>query len=451
MIYQALYKSIIYPAYHWALSDGANAAIRELDRNELRSSDSLRRHERQKLQSLLSFAVRNVPYYRNLANSLDMTAAEFSDPRNLPAIPILSKTIINTHRDDLISEDLTGNGLDKNSTGGSTGEVLKFYTDRRSGSYRKATVRRNKRWVGIQPGDREVRLWGAPLDVGQSRSMRGRIHAAITRERLLSADTLDETSLGSYLAFCKSFKPRLMVAYPSALVEFGRYCERQSARIESLKAVICSAESLLTHDREYIEKVFGIPVYDRYGCREVGDIAQEAPGVSGLLVNSDRIHVEIVDDEGNLCAPGEQGEVIVTDLDNFGMPLIRYRIGDYARWSTDEDAGTSAYPFPVLASVDGRTLDVVRSPGGQRVGGTYWTMLLRNRPGMRRFQVIQDELSRIKVLYEPETGVQPDFDFLRAEVVKSCGAEMSVEFIETSQFEHAPGTKFRLVISQVSE
>jgi phenylacetate-CoA ligase len=449
MIYQTLYKSVIYPVYHWALADGANDAIRHLDRNESLDRDSLRSHSEEKLRELLRFACINVPYYRDLADSLGMTLEEFSNPANLSALPVLIKSTINANRDAMISEDLTGNSLDSNSTGGSTGEVLKFYTDRRSGAFRKATVRRNKRWIGIQPGDREVRLWGAPLDLGRSKSVRGTIHAAITQERLLSADTLDEPTLKSYLEFCKSFRPKLMVAYPSALAEFARYCEKQGKSIESLKAIICSAESLLDHDRKYIESTLGVTIYDRYGCREVGDIAQEAPGSSGLLVNSDRIHVEIIGEDGKPCAPGEQGEVIVTDLDNFGMPLIRYQIGDFARFAVEETASASNYPFPILASVDGRTLDVVRCIGGQRIGGTYWTILLRTRPGMKRFQVVQQEADTIRILFEPEPDCVPDFDFVRQGVAKSCGPEMSVEFVETSQFEHARGTKFRMVISRI--
>ena len=236
MIYQALYKSVIYPAYHWALADGANSAIRQLDCNESMDRDSLRSHSEAKLRDLLNFACKNVPYYRDLADSLGMTLDEFSDPANLSALPVLTKSMINANRDAMISEDLTGNSLGSNSTGGSTGEVLKFYTDRRSGAFRKATVRRNKRWIGIQPGDREVRLWGAPLDLRKSKTLRGTVHAAITRERLLSADTLDEPTLKTYLEFCTSFRPELMVAYPSALAEFARYCEKQGKSIESLKA-----------------------------------------------------------------------------------------------------------------------------------------------------------------------------------------------------------------------
>jgi phenylacetate-CoA ligase len=208
---------------------------------------------------------------------------------------------------------------------------------------------------------------------------------------------------------------------------------------------------LYEHDREYLARIFGAPVFNRYGCREVGDIANEVPNADGLIVNSDRLFVEILNDKGERCAPGEQGEVVVTDLENYGMPLIRYRIGDLARWSPETARGGDKYPFPMLESVDGRTLDVIQSPNGNRVGGTYWTILLRNRPGIRKFQVIQDEPDAIRILYVGEEGATPDFEYYRREIANQCGPELGVHFEEAENFEQPPGTKFRLVLSKISK
>ena len=450
MIYQRLYSSVIYPLYHWAKRDGANQAIRELDANENLSPDDLRSATDAKLYRLLSFASKNVPYYREHFSTIGESKENLDRVTDLYNWPLMSKSVINENLQSLVSENLVRNGLDANSTGGSTGEVLRFYTDWRSGSYRKAAVRRNKRWVGIRPGDPEVRLWGAPIDVDRAKSFRGAVHAFIAREKVLSAYSMDDNTLRSYLEFCKSYRPKLIVAYPSALAEFAEFCRRNRTSIPSLSAAICSAESLFEHDRKVIEDVFDVKVYNRYGCREVGDIAQEIPGLTGLAVNSDRVHVEILDEDGKHCAPGEQGEVVVTDLDNYGMPLIRYRIGDYARWSEKESAAEVGLPFPVLQSVDGRTLDVVRTASGHRIGGTYWTLLLRNKPGIRRLQVIQTEPNAVRILYLPEPDAELDFDYFRAEIAKTCGPEFNVEFVKTERFEHEPGTKFRLVLRKIT-
>ena len=450
MMYQKLYETAIYPAYHWLMKDGANAAIRELDQSALLDSEELRRVSLGKLRKLLVHAIENVPFYKDtlpdlrLSDSLSVLDELFLD------VPLLSKATINQNLQSMISADLDGNGLDSNSTSGSTGEKLLFYTDWRSGAYRKATVRRSQRWLGVPPGDPEVRLWGSPIDINRAKSLRGFVHSAISREKMLSAYSMDEQSLNTYMKFCLRFKPKLLIGYPSVLSVFAAYLESQRTRIPSLVAVSCSAETLYENDREYLRRIFEAPVFNRYGCREVGDIANEVPDADGLIVNSDRLFIEILNDKDEPCAPGEQGEVVVTDLENYGMPLIRYRMGDLARWSPETTRGRNKYPFPMLESVDGRTLDVIQSPNGNRIGGTYWTILLRNRPGIKTFQVIQDELDAIRILYVREEGPDPDFDYYRREIANQCGPELKVLFEETEQFEQAPGAKFRLILSKIS-
>ena len=451
MIYQKLYQSAIYPLYHWMMNDGANAAIREIDRSEHLSRTELENLTLEKLRRLMAHARANVPYYSELLRDFP-TAGSLTEVRDaLRRLPLLSKAEINAHIDAMVSRDLEGNGLDSNSTSGSTGEKLIFYTDWRSGAYRKATVRRSQRWLGVMPGEPEVRLWGSPIDVDRKKSLRGQLHSIISREKMLSAYSMDEASLAEYLQFCLRFKPRLLIAYPSVLTVFARYVEQQGAKLPYLKAISCSAETLYEHDRDYLSTVFETPVFNRYGCREFGDIANEVPDADGLVVNSDRLFVEILNENGEPCPPGEQGELVITDLENYGMPLIRYRIGDLAQWAPQSSRGRDKYAFPILQSVDGRTLDIVRAPNGNRIGGTYWTILLRNRPGIKKFQVIQDRSDAIRILYSAEPGIQPDFDYYRREIAERCGPDLKVEFIETDEFEHPPGTKFRLILSKVSD
>lgn len=451
MIYQKLYETAIYPVYHWLQKDGANAAIRELDQHELLDSDELRRITLAKLQKLLAHAVETVPFYKGHLQGLDLAGSLSDLHESFLGIPALSKATINDNLQTMVSANLDGNGLDENSTSGSTGEKLLFYTDWRSGAFRKATVRRSQRWLGVLPGHPEVRLWGSPIDINRSKSIRGLLHSTISREKMLSAYSMDEQSLNSYLKFCLRFKPKLLIGYPSALSVFAAHLESQGVRIPSLIAISCSAETLYEHDREYLARIFEAPVFNRYGCREVGDIANEVPDADGLVVNSDRLLVEILNDNGEPCASGEQGEVVVTDLENYGMPLIRYRIGDLARWSPDTARGGDKYPFPILESVDGRTLDVIQSPNGNRVGGTYWTILLRTRPGIKTFQVIQDKPDAIRILYVGEEGTAPDFDYYRGKIEDKFGSELQVDFVETETFEQPPGTKFRLVMSKISD
>lgn len=451
MIYQKIYERALYPAYHWLMKDGANAAIRELDQSETLDRDMLQQLSLGKLQKLLLHARQNVPFYSERLSDLSLNDELFSLQDSFRNVPLLSKASINANLESMISKDLNGNGLDANTTSGSTGEKLTFYTDWRSGAYRKASVRRSQRWMGVLPGEPEVRLWASPIDINRAKSLRGFVHSVVSREKMLSAFSLDESSLVSYLQFCRRFKPRLLIGYPSVLRVFAEFIDERGAQLPSLKAVSSSAETLYEHDREYLSRVFRAPVFNRYGCREVGDIANEAPDIDGLVVNSDRLFVEVLNSDGDPCAPGEQGEVVVTDLENYGMPLIRYRMGDLARWAPTTARMAGVYPFPILESVDGRTLDIIRSPNGNRVGGTFWTILLKKHPGIEKFQVIQDSLDTVRILYVRERGVTPALDSFRRDIADRMGSELQVSFVETGEFEQPPGTKFRLIMSKLKD
>ena len=192
MIYQKLYQSAIYPLYHWLMKDGANAAIREIDRSEHLGRAEVENITLEKLRRLLAHARANVPYYHELLRDFPTTASPAELLDAFQGLPLLSKATINAHIDAMVSEDLEGNGLDSNSTSGSTGEKLIFYTDWRSGAYRKATVRRSQRWLGVMPGEPEVRLWGSPIDVDRKKSLRGRLHSMISRETMLSAYSMEQ-------------------------------------------------------------------------------------------------------------------------------------------------------------------------------------------------------------------------------------------------------------------
>jgi phenylacetate-CoA ligase len=231
------------------------------------------------------------------------------------------------------------------------------------------------------------------------------------------------------------------------LAEFGPWCASNSIRFEGLSAIVCSAEALYEPDRSLIEATLAAPVYNRYGCREVGDVAQEMPGRQGLVVNSDRVLVEVVDRNGMPVPDGERGELLVTDLDNYGMPFIRYRVGDLGRWAAWQDP---ALAWPVLAEVEGRSLDVIRTPTGERIGGTFWTILFRKRPGIRQFQVVQPELRRLCVRYVRDPSVESlDEDYFRARIAERCGTGLAVEFEEVPAIEPEASGKFRVVRSEL--
>lgn len=445
----AILRHLLYPAWHWAKRDGVNRAVKEAETNQWLPTSELRLMQERKLAKLLVSARDNVPYYSHILSGLRFRPDGIVDKQSLLQIPALTKKIIQNEKDSLISRDLTGNKLTKNSTSGSTGEALRFYTDSRSASKRKAALMRSDSWTGWRLGDRIVRLWGAPMDEKLGAGLRGRLHGWVTGDRFLSSFVLSESKMDEYVRIIRQFQPVLLIAYPGPLEQFAIHCRERRVAFESLKAIVSSAETLWPYQRDIIEKTFNVKIYNRYGSREVSQVASECDAHNGLHISTDRVLVEVVDDDGQSCPKGQTGRILVTDLDNFGMPLIRYEIGDRGTLAEDEDCSCGR-GFPKLQAIEGRTMDIVRTPDGRRMGGTFWTLMLKRRPGIRQFQIIQDSLDGIVIDFVRDDEFESEvLEYYVNQIQDYCGRDFGVVFVEKKSIDVTGSGKRRLILSDL--
>lgn len=401
-----------------------------------------------KLEKLLVHAYQNVPFYTEQFKRMNHSTSLLPKPEFFSQLPILTKKIINDNRKLLLSRELKNNKLIPNSTSGSTGEALYLYYDKRSAAYRRATVVRNQQWIDIDFYDKKAVLWGAPLDLKKTQTLKGRLLSRVKNQIFLSSYELSKASLLEYTNLLNTFEPKLLVSYPGPLSVFSELIIEKGISIPSIKAIISSAETLFPWQKEIIEKAFSCPVYNRYGCREFGDIAQECVKREGLHINADRFLVEIVDSQMNPVNGEDIGELLITDLDNYGMPLIRYRIGDMACF---EKAHCSCgMSFPLLKKIEGRTLDVVRAPNGNKLGGTFWTLLLRSRKSFKAFQVVQDSLNEISINYvRSNVFMHEDLKYYENKIIEKCGSGIKICFNEVSLIPETISGKTRIVISNI--
>jgi phenylacetate-CoA ligase len=405
--------------------------------------------QERKLADLLRIARRNVPYYRSLLGNSGEHFSSTHSSHAFDQIPPLTKEVIRRESERLLNEQVDRKRLMASSTSGSTGESTYFKVDERSFSARRAAELRSNEWTGWRLGERSATLWGAPMDQKLAQSMRGRVHSWITRHRFVSSYDLSAEKMDAYLELLGHFQPSLLIGYPGPLETFARHCRDRGAKITSLRAIVSSAETLWPHQREIIEDALDVKVFNRYGCREFGQIAAECEAHSGLHVSIERVLVEVVDDDGRPCAPGEEGRLLVTDLDNVGMPFIRYEIGDRGTWATESECACGR-GLPLLQNVAGRTLEIVRTPYGKSIGGTFWTLLLRSRPGIRQFQVIQDQPDGIVIRFVRDTGLRDDtLEHFGAHIREHCGEDFKVAFSECDQISLTASGKQKIVISNL--
>jgi len=192
----------------------------------------------------------------------------------------------------------------------------------------------------------------------------------------------------------RQFRPVLLTSYPTPLERFAEFCREENLSFDGLKAIVCSAETLHPAQRQTIEGSFGVPVFNSYGSREFSDIAQECAAHNGLHVCIDRLFLEVLRDDGRPCVPGEVGELVITDLDNYVMPFIRYRTGDLG--SLSPLPCPCGRGLPLLESIEGRVFDLIDLPSGGTISGTFWTLLTRHASrDIVKFQVVQERVNEI--------------------------------------------------------
>ena len=280
---------------------------------------------------------------------------------------------------------------------------------------------------------------------------RARLRRGLLREPVwLDTAHVTERALADFHALLLRYRPRVLQAYARSILLFARYLEGRGLRPYRPHSIVTSAEGLEASERTLVERVFGCPIFNRYGCREVSVIASECAVHQGLHVMAEGLYVEIVNG-ARPARPGEVGSILVTDLLNHAMPLIRYRIGDMGSWQ----AGTCpcGRSLPRLHSVQGRVTDFLVGSDGRLVSGVFLaTYVVAQRPSLGQVQMQQDKAG--EVVYR----IRPGRDFCQAEDIpyleqtsrQYLGAEMVVRWEMVEELPSEASGKFLFSRSTVT-
>jgi len=405
---------------------------------------------RQALTRLLAHCRQSVPYYAEVMR--DLGDSFYDDPEEyLQQMPVLSRDTLRSRFADLKSSDLPRRRWRVDGTSGSTGEAAQFIQDREFDTQAIALTLLYSRLVGRDVGESEIYLWGSMPDILHgSEGWRARLRNLLTNSTLLNTFRMDSGQMRRYIALLNDRRPKLIISYADAVYELAKLAEREGLAVAPQAAIMTSAGTLYPFMRETIERVFQCKVYNRYGSREMGNIACERPGFEGLWVAPWANYVEIVDGEGRRVPDGEEGEILVTSLINRAMPLVRYRIGDRGVLAPTKDHSRTGEQ--VLQAVLGRTSDVLRTADGALVNATYFMYLLFHRTWVARFQVVQRDLSSIvfRIVSVGPNHPQAELDEITAltKRVMGDGCRVSFEFVD--EITPTASGKYRYIICEVS-
>jgi phenylacetate-CoA ligase len=247
----------------------------------------------------------------------------------------------------------------------------------------------------------------------------------------------------------RKYKPRIVVGYASSLYLFAKFLETEGIEIPCPQGVQSSAEMLHDWQRSTISAQFGCPVFDRYGCREVGNIAHECSAHDGLHVSQELMHVEVLKD-GEHVAYGEEGDIVITSFTNYAFPFIRYHIGDRGVLLDPDDSCTCGRCLIKMSPKVGRSTDNFYFKNGLIVHGEFFTHLFYDVLSVRQFQVVQKSYSKIVIRIVPSNSqddvpVGPITEAIR----QSVGLPIDVDFEFTDRIKSSPTGKHRFTISEV--
>jgi phenylacetate-CoA ligase len=414
----------------------------------LRKSESIAPAERRKLQEvrlarLLKSARSGVPEYsRRLAR---LPSGNLS-LRDLGTIPPLTKQDVRDLHEELHHTPRPHFVVAK-TTGGSTGEPVTIHKTHAAMAWELAATWRGYAWAGVHMGDLQARFWGVPLSAAGQRT--ARLTDFICHRHRFSAFDFDRDSFEQYDRQLRRNPPDYFYGYVSMIAELARWYSDTGRRLDNPPgAVITTSEVLSPDDRSAIETAFGCRVFNEYGCGELGTIAHECE--HGRLHTSDEnMIIEILDGD-HPCRPGEKGEIVVTELNNIAMPLIRYRTGDFG--SLSDESCPCGRTLGVLSDVFGRAYDFIVAPDGRRFHAEFLVYIFeeaqRQKCGIAQFRVEQTAPDHLHLLVVPSESGFPEQEELRlvARIRELLGANMRVTTSRVQRIQREASGKMRVIV-----
>lgn len=448
MIRSLIARHLIYPFHERLLKRPTFSYLSELEKSQWLNRRDIEKLQEKKLTNLLNAAYDHCPWHRDRIIQAGIDPKNTISLEELHILPTMEKQDATTHGVRMVWRGVPG-GTFRYNTGGSSGEPLIFYYGRRRQASDAAGRMRARRWWGVEPGEREVYLWGAPVELDKTDRIKT-LRDRLLNQLVLNAFEMSPAHMDEYTQAIQSYQPRCIYGYASSIALLAAHITQRGTKLllPHLKVVCTTGEPLLDHQREIIGEVFRVPVANEYGSRDIGFTAHGTPEGQMLLM-SESIILEVLDEQGRPVKPGETGEAVMTALESFAQPFIRYRTGDVVRVS--DETCRSGRGNHVIGGVLGRTTDFLVRSDGTIMHALAVIYILRAVDGVGEFKIIQHSVNDIEVLVVSNTSWREE---CRAEIEKGMqkrlGVDIRVELRLVEQIPLENSGKHRYVVSEVA-
>lgn len=401
-------KNLAFPLHEKLLNRPTIKYAKALEQSQWLSRDEIELLQRQKLTALLRIAKQHCPWHRERIEraNLDLSENHLVSLAELSSLPRMSKQDAQLHGQEMTWFDVPG-GVYQYTTGGSSGSPLIFHFGKWRQASDAACRIRARRWWGVELGDKEVYLWGAPVELAKTDLIK-QFRDRLMNQLLLNAFEMSPANMTQYVRTINKYQPKCIYGYASSLALLAKFCQSEnlSIQLSDLKAVFTTGEPLYPEQRKIIQETFQAPVANEFGSRDSGFLAHETPSGQMLLMSESNV-MEILDQSGNPVKAGEIGEAVITGLCSQAQPFIRYRTGDMIKASGEYcQDGRGLH---VLGGVLGRTTDFIVKQDGTILHALAVIYVLRAIEGVDSFKIIQHSLTELEVQLVPNVLWRDDF------------------------------------------
>ncbi len=432
--------------------DNRHSAIRhwrDLEQSQYWPLQKLLDFQRERLDSLLRHAYETVPYYHRVFDERGLTPDSFKDPSDLSKLPVLTRDMIRKNTDDLFSSRFPKARLIPFDTGGTTRRRMTFYRDQESHNIKAGAGWRFEGYMGRKPCDKTCYISTVHIDLNPDDRLRTKIkNRYLLRELMFHMGAVTEDTLERYYRIMRSFKPEYLKGFPNALDRFADYILAKGYHPPQVLALQMTGETLHPYHREKFTRLFGGPAFNMYGSREVGNTACECDRREGMHVAMETSIVEIIADS-HPAPPGTEGEIIITDLTNYGFPMIRYAIEDHGGWVGS--ACSCGRNLALMSHGVGRLCDQYIAPDGTRHSAlAISSTIAETGPPMGQIQYIQKSLTRFHILItnDPPLTIQIE-QHIRRVIHDLVSPRIEVTFEAVDQLPREASGKIRYCICEI--
>lgn len=413
--------------------------FKRLNQSQWMSRDEIREYQNNKLRSLIEHVYHNVPYYGNVMRSKGIEPQDIRSIDDLKYFPVLTKKVIKSNYQDIMSRDINKRSVIEYSTGGTTGEPLKLFRDKDTRIWAEAARLRGWSWAQYQIGKPAI-----SFQSDQRPSLIGKLRIGLINEHSIPHFRKEDEVI-SCSSHIRKMNPFCVTGLTSYLCHIASIYGKNNARMH-FPVMFTTSEMLYEHRRNLLENNLNGKVYDQYGCVEIGSLAYECEH-HNKHITDEHVIIETTNSKGAHVI-NTSGHLIITDLDNYAMPFIRYKIGDTGTL-TDRHCQCGR-GLRILKSMDGREQEFLTTTDSNYVPAIYFPTQFEKLKGIEQYQIVQHDIYHITLKIVKKSPCSAGTLDKMIKVIKAkIGNTVNISVEECDHIPLTSRGKTRLLISHV--